>query len=97
MPTVASTIRRIGAQARRLSGTNAAIAGVCLTAITLMWVAVIAQARFERREAVAAAIERNANLAVAFEEFSVRTAPRRLPITSSASTRGAARASTFPA
>jgi PAS domain S-box-containing protein len=73
VPTVASTIRRIGAQARRLSGTNAVIAGVCLTAITLMWVAVIAQARFERREAVAAAIERNSNLAVAFEEFSVRT------------------------
>ena len=35
----------------------------------LMWVAVIAQARFERREAVAAAIDRNSNLAVAFEEF----------------------------
>ena len=73
MPTVATTIRRLGAQARRLSGTSAVIAGVCLTAITLMWVTVIAQARFERREAVAAAIERNSNLAVAFEEFSVRT------------------------
>jgi PAS domain S-box-containing protein len=73
VPTVESTIPRLGAPARRLSGTNAAIAGVCLTAIALMWVAVIAQARFERREAVAAAIERNANLAVAFEEFTVRT------------------------
>jgi PAS domain S-box-containing protein len=71
--TVQSTVRRLGAQARRLSGTNAVIAAVCLTAITLMWVAVIAQARFERREAVAAAIERNSNLAVAFEEFTIRT------------------------
>jgi PAS domain S-box-containing protein len=73
VPTVDSTIHRIGAQARRLAGANAVIAGVCLTVITLMWVAVIAQARFERREAAAAAIERNANLAIAFEEFTVRT------------------------
>ena len=73
MSTVESTFHRIGAQARRLSGTNAVIAGVCMAAIALMWVAVIAQARFERGEAVAAAIDRNSNLAVAFEEFSVRT------------------------
>ena len=38
-----------------------------------MWAAVVAETRFERREAIAAAIERNANLAVAFEEFTVRT------------------------
>jgi PAS domain S-box-containing protein len=66
-------VRRIGTQARRLVGMNAVIAGVCLAAISLMWVAVIAQARFERDEAVAAAIERIANLAVAFEEYTVRT------------------------
>jgi PAS domain S-box-containing protein len=66
-------VHRVGAPARRLSGTNAVVAGVCLTTIALMWVAVIAQARFERREAIAAAIERNSNLAVAFEEFTVRT------------------------
>ncbi|HEX9368108.1 MAG TPA: PAS domain S-box protein, partial [Vicinamibacterales bacterium] len=73
MPTSEPTVGRIGALARRLVGTNAAIAAVCLAAIGLMWIAVIAQARFERREAVAAAIERNSNLAVAFEEFIVRT------------------------
>ena len=73
MPTVEFTLPRTGALARRLFGTNAVIAGVCLAAIGLMWIAVIAQARFERREAVAAAIERNSNLAVAFEEFTVRT------------------------
>ena len=65
--------RRIGVLARRLVGTNAVIAGVCLIAIALMWTAVVAQARFERREAVAAAIERNSNLAIAFDQFTVRT------------------------
>ena len=73
MPKLEPTPRRVEAPARRLSGANAAIAGVCLAAVGLMWIAVVAQARFERREAVAAAIERNANLAVAFEEFTVRT------------------------
>ncbi len=71
MPKLEPTVRRLGA--RRLVGTNAVIAGVCLAAIGLMWVAVIAQARFERHEAIAAAVDRNSNLAVAFEEFAVRT------------------------
>jgi PAS domain S-box-containing protein len=71
LPKLEPTVRRL--RARRLSGTNAVIAAVCLVAIGLMWVAVIAQARFERREAIAAAIDRNSNLAVAFEEFAVRT------------------------
>ena len=66
-------MRRIAALAPRLAGPNAVIVGVCVAAIALMWVAVIAQARFERREAITAAIERNSNLAVAFEEFTVRT------------------------
>jgi PAS domain S-box-containing protein len=73
LPKPVSTVRRIGALGRRLFGTNAVIAGVCLVAIALMWIAVIAQARFERREAIAAAVERNSNLAVAFAEFTVRT------------------------
>jgi PAS domain S-box-containing protein len=73
LPKLETTLRRFGALARRLFGTNAAIAGVCLAAIALMWIAVIAQARYEQREAIAAAIERNSNLAVAFEEFTVRT------------------------
>src|SRR4051812_11385055 len=58
---------------RRLFGTNAVVAGVCLAAIAIMWIAVAAQARFERREAIAAAIDRNGSLAVAFEQFTVRT------------------------
>ena len=73
MPNLEPTVRRLGAQTRRPFGTHAVIAGVCLAAIALMWIAVVAQARFERREAVAAAIERDSNLAVAFEEFTVRT------------------------
>jgi PAS domain S-box-containing protein len=73
LPKLEPTVRRLGALARWLVGTNAVIAVVCLVAIGLMWVAVIAQARFERNEAVAAANDRNANLAVAFEEFAVRT------------------------
>jgi PAS domain S-box-containing protein len=73
LPKPDSTARRIEALGRRLFGTNAAIAGVCLASIGLMWIAVIAQARYERREAIAAAIERNSNLTVAFEEFAVRT------------------------
>ena len=67
------TVRRLAALARRPVGTNAVIAGVCLAAVVLVWIAVVGQARFERREAIAAAFERNANLAVAFEEFTVRT------------------------
>jgi PAS domain S-box-containing protein len=73
LPKHEPTVRRFGALARRLVGTNAVIAGVCLAAIALMWVAVIAQARFERNEAIAAVNDRNSNLAVAFEEFAVRT------------------------
>jgi PAS domain S-box-containing protein len=73
LPKLEPTVVRVAAPARRPGGTNAAIVGVCLAAVGLMWIAVAGQARFERREAVAAAIERNANLAVAFEEFTVRT------------------------
>jgi PAS domain S-box-containing protein len=73
LPKFEPTVRRIAALARRPVGTNAVIAGVCLAAVALLWTAVVGQARFERREAIAAAFERNANLAVAFEEFTVRT------------------------
>jgi PAS domain S-box-containing protein len=73
LATLASTLHRVVAPARRFLGTNALIAGVCAAAIGLTWIAVIAQARFEQREAIAAAIERNSNLAVAFEEFTLRT------------------------
>ncbi len=66
-------IRRIVAFARHSAGTTAAIGGVCLAAIALTWIAVIAQARVERREAITTAIERNSTLAVAFEQFTIRT------------------------
>ena len=61
------------ASVRRSAGTSAAIGAVCLAAIALTWIAVIAQARFERREAITTAVERNSNLAVAFEQFTIRT------------------------
>jgi PAS domain S-box-containing protein len=73
LPKLDSTVHRPAALARRLAGTNAVVGGVCLAAIALMWIAVAAQARFERREAIAAANDRNANLAIAFEQFTIRT------------------------
>jgi diguanylate cyclase (GGDEF)-like protein/PAS domain S-box-containing protein len=41
--------------------------------IGIIWGAVIAQTRFERQEAIATAIKQNANLAVAFEQYAIRT------------------------
>jgi PAS domain S-box-containing protein len=73
LPRLESTVHRVDGLTRRLFNTSAVIAGVCLASIGLIWVAIIAQARYERREAIAAAIERNSNLTVAFEEFAVRT------------------------
>jgi PAS domain S-box-containing protein len=73
LPKLDSTVHRPAALVPRFAGTNAVVAGVCLAAIALMWIAVAAQARFERREAIAAANDRNATLAIAFEQFTIRT------------------------
>jgi len=44
-----------------------------VTLITILWIGVVSQVRYERVQAVAEATERQANLAVAFEEYSLRT------------------------
>jgi two-component system, LuxR family, sensor kinase FixL len=49
------------------------IAVFSLVLIAVTWWAVFAQARFERSEAIAAAVRQNANRAIALEEFVART------------------------
>jgi len=49
------------------------IAAFSLVLIAITWGAVFAQARFERSEAIAAAVRQNANRAIALEEFVART------------------------
>jgi PAS domain S-box-containing protein len=44
-----------------------------VTLITVLWIGVVSQVRFERAQAMAEATERQANLAIAFEEYSLRT------------------------
>jgi PAS domain S-box-containing protein len=73
LTTPVSAARRVARIPRRPSGVSAAVVAGCAAAIGFIWIAVVAQARFEQREAIAAAIERNSNLAIAFEEFTVRT------------------------
>lgn len=51
----------------------AGIAGFCLLAATLLWVRVSRQLTKERHETIKAAVQRNANLAVALEQYAVRT------------------------
>src|ERR1700730_1158054 len=52
---------------------NAAIVGFCLFVIGMIWTVVIVQARFERQRVIDAAIKRNSDLAIAFEQYAVRT------------------------
>src|ERR1700676_1274641 len=52
---------------------NAAIVGFCLSVIGMIWAVVIAQARFERQRVIDAAIKRNSDLAIAFEQYVART------------------------
>lgn len=54
----------------RLSTAVVTAAGVL---IVVLWVAVVSQVRYERDQAVAEATERQANLVIAFEEYSIRT------------------------
>ncbi|MDP1570094.1 MAG: ATP-binding protein [Vicinamibacterales bacterium] len=51
----------------------AGIVAVWLTLVTLTWVAVETQARFDEEQALAAATERTRNLAIAFEQYAIRT------------------------
>jgi signal transduction histidine kinase/CheY-like chemotaxis protein len=52
---------------------NMAIVGFCLFAIGLIWAVVIAEAHFERQRAIDAAMKRNSDLAIAFEQYAGRT------------------------
>ncbi len=47
--------------------------GVTLALVALTWAAVVTQARFDREQALAAAARGTANLAIAFEQYAIRT------------------------
>ena len=61
--------RSIGADFR----TNIAIVGFCLFVIGMIWAVVITEAHFERQRLIDAAIKRNSDLAIAFEQYAGRT------------------------
>ena len=52
---------------------NAVIAGFCLLLIGMIWTVVITHTRFERHRVIDAAIKQNSDLAIAFEQYAVRT------------------------
>jgi len=52
---------------------NLAVALFCLALIGLVWAATVERVRFERTETIANATKQNANLAIAFEEQTIRT------------------------
>lgn len=58
---------------RLLKRTVAFIVAFGLVLIALVWTAVVEQARFERREAIAAIVRQNTNRAIAFEQYVTRT------------------------
>lgn len=45
----------------------------CMAVIALLWSAVYQQARFERQQTIDAANKQNSNLAIAFEQYAIRT------------------------
>jgi len=51
----------------------AGVVVVCLALATMTWVAVERQARFDEEQVLAAATERTRNLAIAFEQYAIRT------------------------
>jgi diguanylate cyclase (GGDEF)-like protein/PAS domain S-box-containing protein len=65
--------RAISRWLRGAVGLSTAIALVCLGLSAAIWTAVITQEEHERQEAIAAAIRQDSNLAIAFEEYVVRT------------------------
>jgi len=52
---------------------NIAIAGFCLFIIGIIWAVVITESRLERQHFIDAAIKRNSDLAIAFEQYAGRT------------------------
>jgi signal transduction histidine kinase/DNA-binding response OmpR family regulator len=61
--------RSIGANFR----INVAIVSFCLFVIGMIWAVVITEAHFERQRIIDAAIKRNSDLAIAFEQYAGRT------------------------
>lgn len=53
--------------------TIAAVVCFCLMLITLLWIRLHHQLKNDRKETIAAAIQRNENLAVALEQYAIRT------------------------
>jgi len=52
---------------------NLAIAGFCLLVVSMIWGFVITEAHFDRQQIVGAAVKRNSDLAIAFEQYAGRT------------------------
>ncbi len=52
---------------------NIAIAGFCLFIIGMIWAVVVTESHLERRRFIDAAIKRNSDLAIAFEQYAGRT------------------------
>ena len=52
---------------------NAFIISICLFIIIIIWAAVTFQLRFEKKEAITAAIQQNSKDAIAFEQYVLRT------------------------
>jgi len=58
---------------RKHSRANSAIGLSCLALIGIVWAAAIERARFERENTIAETARQNSNLAIAFEEQTIRT------------------------
>ena len=69
-----SSIRQLGwSRIARLISPELAIVASCLIVISLLWTAVMIQARFERVQTIDAAVKQNSSLAIAFEQYTIRT------------------------
>ena len=73
MPAASARPSVAGASSGSLRPAVLLIASFSLALIAVTWWAVFAQARFERSEAITAAVRQNANRAIALEEFVART------------------------
>jgi len=52
---------------------STAVVSAAAVLIVVLWIGVVSQVRFERQHALTEATERQANLVIAFEEYSIRT------------------------
>ncbi len=58
---------------RKYANANSAIMLSCLALLGIVWTLAIERVSFERGDTIAAAVKQNANLAIAFEEHTIRT------------------------